>query len=130
MGRPLNKRYFGATEGSVGTEGNNFTVNCKIGSNSATEDGVILSQRSENKFNVHDDPDGTSGNTGVCTLVAKASGSLAADEMSINGIITATGTSVWVTKIYNRTCRDENDNRYTWTIEDDSSANYMSLVAI
>ena len=124
MGRPVNKKYFGAL-----ADGTNLTVNCKVGSNSATEQGMIVSQRSVNKFKVDDSKLGT-GNEGVCTLVAKASGSLAADEMSINGIIVASGESVWVTKIYNRTCRDENNNRYTWSVEDDSSVSYMALVAI
>ena len=124
MGRPVNKKYFGAL-----ADGTNLTVNCKVGSNSATEQGMIVSQRSVNKFKVDDSKLGT-GNEGVCTLVAKASGSLAADEMSINGIIVASGESVWVTKIYIRTCRDENNNRYTWSVEDDSSVSYMALVAI
>lgn len=124
MGRPLNKRNFGAL-----ADGTNITINCKVGANSAVEDGMIISQRSENKFKVDDSKLG-SGNEGVCTLVAKASGALGANEMSINGIITASGESVWVTKIYNRTCRDENNNRYTWSIEDDSTVSYMALVAI
>ena len=124
MGRPINKRNFGAL-----ADGTNITVNVKVGSNSATDQGVILSQRSVNRFNCDDDKT-LGGNTGVCTLVAKPSGSLAADEMSINGIITADGSSVWVTKLYNRTCRDENNNRYTWGIADDSSVSYLELVAI
>jgi hypothetical protein len=124
MGRPVNKRNFGAL-----ADGTNITINCKVGSNSAVADGMIISQRSENKFKVDDSKLG-SGNEGVCTLVAKASGSLGANEMSINGIIVASGESVWVTKIYNRTCRDENNNRYTWSVEDDSSVSYMALVAI
>jgi hypothetical protein len=124
MGRPVNKKYFGAL-----ADGTNLTVNCKVGANAATEQGMIISQRGVAKFKVDDSKLG-SGNEGVCTLVAKASGSLAANEMSINGIITADGSSVWVTKIYNRTCRDENNNRYTWTVEDDSSVSYMALVAI
>ena len=89
MGRPLNKRYFGATEGSAGTEGNNLTVMCKIGANTAVGNGVILSQRSETKFNCHDDPDGTSGNTGVCTLVDKAIGALGDNEMILQGFVGA-----------------------------------------
>ena len=124
MGRPINKRNFGLL-----ADGTNLTVNCKVGSNSASEQGMIISQRSVNKFKVDDAKLGN-GNEGVCTLVAKASGSLAANEMSINGIITADGSSVWVTKIYNRTCRDENNNRYKWTVEDDSTVSYMALVAI
>jgi len=129
MGRPLNKRYFGATEGAVGTEGNNLTVMCKIGANSAVGNGVILSQRSETKFNCHDDPDGTSGNSGVCTLVDKAIGALGADEMILQGF-TSGGTGVNIRKVMNRTMVDFNDNHYTWSVTDDSTANVLVLTAI
>ena len=128
MGRPLNKRYFGATEGSAGTEGNNLTVMCKIGANSAVGNGVILSQRSETKFNCHDDPDGTSGNSGVCTLVDKAIGALGANEMILQGFVG--GSTVNIRKVQNRTMIDFDNNRYTWTVDDDSSANVLVLTAI
>ena len=124
MGRPVNKRNFG-----VLADGTNLTVNVKVAANAASEEGMILSQRSVNKFKVDDSKLG-SGNEGICTLVAKAPGTLAANEMSINGIIIADGSSVWVTKIFNRTCRDENNNRYTWTVEDDSTVSFMALTAI
>jgi hypothetical protein len=132
MGRPLNKRYFGATEGAVGTEGNNLTVMCKIGSNSAVGNGVILSQRSETKFNCHDDPDGSSGNTGVCTLVDKAIGALGANEMILQGFVTGgdDANAVNIRKVHNRTMIDFDNNRYTWTVQDDSSANVLVLTAI
>jgi hypothetical protein len=129
MGRPLNKRHFGATEGSVGTEGNNLTVMCKIAANSTVANGVILSQRSSTKFNCHDDPDGTSGNTGVCTLVDKAIGAIAANEMVLQGFTTG-GTGVNIRKVQNRTMIDFNNNRYTWTVTDDSTANVLVLTAI
>ena len=129
MGRPLNKRHFGATEGSVGTEGNNLTVMCKIAANTTVANGVILSQRSSTKFNCHDDPDGTSGNTGVCTLVDKAIGAIAANEMVLQGFTTG-GTGVNIRKVQNRTMIDFNNNRYTWTVTDDSTANVLVLTAI
>jgi hypothetical protein len=129
MGRPLNKRHFGATEGSVGTEGNNLTVMCKIAANSTVANGVILSQRSSTKFNCHDDPDGTSGNTGVCTLVDKAIGAIAANEMVLQGFTTG-GNGVNIRKVQNRTMIDFNNNRYTWTVTDDSTANVLVLTAI
>lgn len=124
MGRPINKRFLGAL-----ADGTNITINCKVGSNSVTDQGAILSQRSESKFNVDDDKT-LGGNTGICTLVAKDPGNLAANEMSINGNVVATGASVFVTKLHNRTCRDSNGNRYKWSIEDDSTASLMQLVAI
>jgi len=129
MGRPLNKRHFGATEGSAGTEGNNLTVMCKIAANSTVANGVILSQRSSTKFNCHDDPDGTSGNTGVCTLVDKAIGAIAANEMVLQGFTTG-GNGVNIRKVQNRTMIDFSNNRYTWTVTDDSTANVLVLTAI
>jgi hypothetical protein len=130
MGRPVNKRYFGATDGSVGTEGNNFTVNVKVGSNAVSETGIILKQKGPRRFRVDDAADG-SGNEGICTLVNKAVGSLAANEMMIQGFVAgANGNVVRIAKLYNRTCRDFNNNRYKWTIVDDSSENYLELTAI
>jgi hypothetical protein len=127
MGRPINKRYFGSTSGSVGTEGNNITINCQVGSNAESAQGIILSQRSVRTFKVNDAAD-ASGNEGICTLVDKAAGSLGANEMSIVGFVG--GTSVRIAKMYNRTCRDFSNNRYQWAVTDDSSANYIVLTAI
>lgn len=124
MGRPVNKRYFGAL-----ADGTNFTVNCQVGANAETDEGVILSQRSVNKFNVDDDKT-LGGNTGVCTLVDKAAGGLGANEMSIQGTISGGGDQVRIAKLYNRTCRDFNNNRYTWEIQDDSTASIMVITAI
>lgn len=124
MGRPINKRYFGAL-----ADGTNFTVNCQVGANAETDEGVILSQRSVNKFNVDDDKT-LGGNTGVCTLVDKAAGALGANEMSIQGTISGGGNQVRIAKLYNRTCRDFNNNRYTWEIQDDSTASIMVITAI
>jgi len=127
MGRPINKRYFGLTSGSAGTEGNNITINCQVGSNAESAQGIILAQRSVRTFKVNDAANGT-GNEGICTLVDAAAGSLGANEMSIVGFVG--GTSVRIAKLYNRTCRDFNNNRYKWEVTDDSSANYIVLTAI
>jgi len=133
MGRPVNKRYFGLL-----ADGTNITINCQVDSNSESESGYIISQRSVNKFLVNDLKTGTktsvggsgTGNVSVCTLVDKASGSLNANEMSIQGTIAGGGDQVRVAKLYNKTCRDFNNNRYTWSISDDSTESIMVLVAI
>ena len=129
MGRPLNKRYFGTTA-SGGDESNeeNLSVSVKVWANAATDLGIIVSQRSETKFNVDDDPAG-GGNTGVCSLVNKATASLAANEMSLQGYVD-NASAVYIRKVHNRTMIDFNDNRYTWAIEDDSTANRLVLTAI
>jgi hypothetical protein len=130
MGRPINKRYFGLTSGSSGTEGNNITINCQVGSNAESAQGIILAQRSVRTFKVNDAANNT-GNEGICTLVDAAAGSLGANEMSIVGYLsTGGGTPIRIAKLYNRTCRDFSNNRYQWAVTDDSSANYIVLTAI
>jgi len=133
MGRPLNKRYVGATQVSPGgadlTSEDRLTVSVKVGANTASALGIILSQRSETKFKVSDDPDAVGGNEGVCTLVNKATGSLGNDEMSLQGFV-AGGEAVYIRKVQNRTMIDFDNNRYTWEIQDDSTANILVLTAI
>lgn len=145
MGRPVNKRYFGLL-----ADGTNFTVNVQVDANAESEEGYILSQRSETKFLVNDKKDGTNssvaeavadaaanggstteGNVSVCTLVDKASGALSANEMSLQGTVAGSaGDQVRIKKLYNRTCRDFNDTRYKWVIQDDSTESIMILTAI
>ena len=135
MGRPVNKRNFGLLD-----DGTNFTINVQVGANSESESGYILRQRTVNKFLVNDLKTGTNtfvgdtsgtGNVGICTLVDKVAGGLGANEMSIQGTLDdGTGSQVRIKKLYNRTCRDFNDNRYTYVIQNDSTASIMVLTAI
>lgn len=145
MGRPVNKKYFGplAAADDAGNKPNNdvkfnIAINCQIGTNIESERGYILRQRSATKFLVNDTADGTkrtpagagTGNVSVCRLVDKAPGTLAANEMSINGVISGSGQAVRISKLYNRTCRDFANNRYTWEVQDDSTATIIVLTAI
>lgn len=131
MGRPLNKRYFGATsDGSDLSNEQNLTVSVKVGSNGATALGIVLSQRSESKFKVNDDPtNDPNGNIGVCTLVNKSTDTLLDNEMSLQGFV-VDGEAVYIRKVQNRTMVDFNDNHYTWEIQDDSTANILVLTGI
>ena len=132
MGRPINKRYFGPLD-----DGTNLTINCQVGTNSESQTGYIIRQRSSDKFLVNDTKDGTkktpsgsgTGNVSVCTLVDKADGDLGANEMSIVGYITG-GSQVRIKKFYNRTCRDFNNVRYKWSVQNDSTASLIVLTAI
>lgn len=146
MGRPLNKKWFGLLADAeddrfapVDDTFFNITINVQVAANAESESGYILRQRSSSKFLVNDLKTGTqtteagsgTGNVGVCTLVDKAPGTLAADEMSIQGTLDdGTGTQVRIKKLYNRTCRDFDDNRYTWVIENDSTETVLRLTAI
>lgn len=137
MGRPLNKKWFGwlddADDSTLAPKNDTFyniTINVQVGSNSESDSGLILSQKSSTKFRVNDAKD-RSGNEGICKLVDKASGSLAANEMSIQAVVAGTaGTQVRIKKLYNRTCRDFNNNRYTWEIQEDSTETIMVVTAI
>jgi hypothetical protein len=146
MGRPINKRYFGPLADAndpLNAPKNdtefNITANVKVAANAVSETGYILAQRSTSKFLVNDTKDGTkrtltgtgTGNVGVCTLVDKPSNTLAANEMSIQANIAGTtGTQVRIAKLYNRTCRDFNNNRYTWETQDDSTATIFVITPL
>jgi len=101
MGRPINKRYFGSGAG------NQIKVRAKIGNNPES-DGIIISQRSTNRFKVTVGP-----NTGICRLVNKNSGTLAANEMIVN-LLSDEGVLVQATKLYNRTVIVEGNQRVKW----------------
>ena len=130
MGRPINKRYFGTLndqDGSTLPQGDsayNFTCAADVG-NGVVEQAYIMNQRSDNKFTC---ADGTSSL--VCTLVDKAAGSLAEGEMRILGYVGSSGDGVTIKKLYNRTCRDFNNTRYTWELQDDSTETLLVLTAI
>ena len=130
MGRPLNKKFFGLLD-----DGTNITVNCQVGSNAESTEGYILRQRSPKRFLVNDVKTGTNklagntgaqGNVGVCQLVDKADGALAANEMSIMGY-TANGTGVRLAKLFNKIVVDFNGNRYKWSVVNDSTTSLISL---
>ena len=137
MGRPLNKRWFGwlddADDSTLAPKNDTFynlTINVQVAANGESEQGLILSQKSTNKFRVNDSKL-RDGNEGVCTLVDKAAGALGANEMSINGTIAGTGgDQVRIKKLYNRTCRDFNNNRYTWEVQEDSTVTLLVLTPL
>ena len=104
MGRPINKRNFGAT-------GDNTTptIPCRYHNGSNSVEGYIVDQRGSNKFTVT-----TDGNTTfVCRLPDAGA-----------------GTTVQVKKMFNKTAFDWNNNRYTWAAEDDSTESLLRLTAI
>jgi len=119
MGRPINKRYFGATGDNTQP-----TIPVRYHNSSASVEGYIVSQRGTNKFTVT-----TDGNTTyVCRLVNEIAPN-AAGEMSLVGIGVG-GDPIILKKMFNRTAVDWNGNRYTWTVEDDSTESLLRLTAI
>ncbi len=146
MGRPINKRNFGRLPDADDARFKplndtffNIAINVQVAANAESEEGYILRQRSTRKFLVNDTKTGTkttpsgsgTGNVGVCTLVDKAAGALDANEMSIQGTLNdGAGTQVRIKKLYNRTCRDFNNNRYTWVVEDDSTETVLRITPL
>jgi hypothetical protein len=104
MGRPINKRFFGSGAG------NQIKVRAKIGAN-AEGDGFIVRQRGTRRFRVT-----VGADTGVCTLVNKNTGSLAANEMIIN-VLNDAGERVQVTKLFNRVAIVEGNQKIRWTFD-------------
>ena len=127
MGRPINSRFLGVTrdDGSDLTGEERLTAIVKVGSNSVSETGIVLRQRAETRFKVDDAANG-GGNEGVCELVDKA---VPGDnEMVLKGYVSGNGVNI--RKVHNRTMIDFDNNRYTWEIQDDSTANLLVLTAI
>lgn len=118
MGRPINKRYFGATGGASP----NIPVRYHNGTSSV--EGYIVNQKGTNKFTVT--TNGT--NTFVCRLVNEIAPNAAA-EMSLVGL-TSGSNAVILKKMFNRTAVDWSGNRYTWELEDDSTQSLLRLTAI
>jgi hypothetical protein len=129
MGRPINSRYLGVTADGTDpiADEERLTAVVKVGTNSVSETGIVLRQRAETRFKVDDAANG-GGNEGVCELVDKA---VPGDnEMVIKGYVNGTGDGVNIRKLHNRTMIDFDNNRYTWEIQDDSTANVLVLTAI
>jgi hypothetical protein len=120
MGRPVNKRYFGDP-----ADGTNITVRAYI-DGGIEEQAFIVNQKGTNKFTVEEN---TGGETAICRLVNKATASIAAGEMVLEGFNTD-GQRVVVQKLFNRTAVDWDNNRYTWELEDDSTDTVLRLTAI
>jgi len=95
----------GLTGGLTSLTGNQIQPRVKIGSN-ANANGSILAAKGSRKFKV---TDGT--NTGICTLVDKANGSLGANEMSITCTLPNSST-FRAKRINNKYVWDFSDNKY------------------
>ena len=103
MGRPINKRYFGAPTAG----GSEIKVQFNTGNGSTP--GYIVKQTGSKRFKVSN-AGGT--DTGTCYLVDKASAAIAAGEMTIT--VDDGGTARQVTKISGRVLTMDNGSRINW----------------
>lgn len=119
MGRPINKRYFGATGAATAT------IPARAYLEDGAFEGYITAQKGTNKFAVSNDAGSV---TGICRLVNEIAPN-ANGEMSLVGIA-AGGDPIIVKKLFNRTAVDWDNNRYTWEVQDDSTESLLVLTAI
>ena len=103
MGRPINKRYFGAPTAG----GNEIKVQFNTGSGSTP--GYIVKQTGSKRFKVSN-AGGT--DTGTCYLVDAASAALTAGQMSIT--VDDNGTARQVIKISGRKVTLDNGSVVAW----------------
>ena len=120
MGRPINKRNFGATGGSPST----IPVRADI--DGTDFEGFIVRQIGSKTFNVSNDG-GTK--VGDCNLVNKITGH-DNGECSIVGIVDSTGNAVAIQKITAHKSVDYAGVIYSWATADDSAESLLRLTAI
>ena len=128
MGRPLKKDQNGVDV--INTPlltATGITVRFHDGT-SLHSDGIIIKQVGGKRYRIA--RIGTPTVTTACTLV---SGTPAAEgEVSIQGSTSGTldQNLVSIAKLTKRVATDYSGNRYTWFLENDSSADYIVLTAL
>ena len=126
MGRPLRKDVNGVDV--IGTPASNTGITVRFHDGTLRSDGIIIKQRGSRTYVVA--RIGTPTTLVTCTLVSGTPAALG--EMSIQGSTTGnldTGL-VSLAKLTKRVATDFSGNRYTWFLENDSSADYIVLTAL
>jgi len=127
MGRPLHKDVNGViVTGTPAGAATGITVSFHDGS-TVQNDGIIIKQRGAKTFVVA--RIGTPGTKFTRVLV---DGVPAAGQMRMRGSTTGTLDTglVSLAKITKRVATDFSGNRYTWFLENDSSADYIVLIPV
>ena len=130
MGRPLRKDVFGVDAiGSFTGDATGVRVEFYDGSTNQV-DGVIIKQRGAKTFTVTRVGDIGTGSTYIKCVLQNSTPN-AANEMRLFGWLGGNGgTEINIRKITKRVATDWSDNKYTWTLENDSSNDYIVLTAI
>ena len=125
MGRPLYKDVLGNDVRGTFSSAVGIRVDAYFGGSLHT-DAWIINQKGARKYKVQDESDGS---TGFCKLVNATPS--ADGEMTIIGFVNGSGDApVKLNKLQKRTAIDWNGNRYTWTMNNDSTNDYIVLTAI
>lgn len=104
----INTQPVGGVGGLTSIAGDQVQPRVKIGA-ASNANGSIIRQKGRKKFLVTD-----GSNVGVCALVDKADGALAAGEMSITAT-RSTAATFRIKRISNRYVWDFDNKRYIWT---------------
>jgi hypothetical protein len=131
MGRPLRKDVFGTD--AIGTYASASGVRVSFYNGSLRTDGVIIKQRGAKTFVVCRVADIGTG-TSYATCVLQSTTPNALNEMQLIGYTSqgqaADNGPIPIAKITKRIATGFNGTRYKWSLQNDSSADYIALVAI
>lgn len=128
MGRPINKRYFGATGTGTGTgllTGNNLPIRFKTGG--TVYEGFISKQVGSRRFLCSND---AASVTAKCILTAGTSSDPVNNgEAVLLGLLNGS-QPISIRQLTNRIAIDFSSNRYKWTLTDDSTETLLILTAM
>ena len=130
MGRPLRKDVNGVDAIGIPT-GAATGITCEFFRTSLQTDGIIIKQRGSDSFTVTRVGEAATTSTyRICTL--QSSQPNAEGEMRIQGSTSGTLDTdlVAIAKITKRIATDFSGNKYTWYLENDSSADYIVLTPL
>ena len=129
MGRPINKRYFGATGTGTGTgllTGNNLPIRFKSGG--TVYEGFIVKQVGSRRFKCSTD-DGTTAVEKCLLTAGTGSDPVNNGEAVLLGLLNGS-QPVSIRRLTNRIAVDFSSNRYKWTLTDDSTETLLILTAM
>ena len=128
MGRPINKRYFGATGTGTGTgllTGNNLPIRFKSGG--TVYEGFIVKQVGSCRFLCSND---AASVTAKCVLTAGTSSDPVNNgDAVLLGLLNGS-RPISIRRLTNRIAIDFSSNRYKWTLTDDSTETLLILTAM
>lgn len=126
MGRPVKKSQAGVEIWGTYASNTGVRVDAYVGS--AQVDCFVVKQKGSRRYLVQDVSTGTQA---ICKLVNVAAGSLAAGEMRLTGYVGGNGDAGRaIAKLTKRVATDFSGNRYTWSVVNDSTNDYIVLTAL
>lgn len=134
MGRPLKKDVNGVDVLGTST-GAGAGIVCEFYDTQLRTDGALVRQRGAKTYVVtqRGNIDGTQleDSTATATCVLQAAEPSAAGQMRIRGSVTGqTPGDIAIAKLTKRVATDFSGNRYTWYLDNDSSADVLVLTPI